>query len=82
MDKIHTYGVIRCGHIYCFNCIHSWSDQANKCPLCKTKFNVIKKIEAGNDEFVHIKDKEYDIDNEIDPVMFGKLNSERPLLCV
>ena len=76
MDKIHTYGIIRCGHIYCFNCINSWADQANKCPLCKTKFNVIKKIEAGNDEFVHIKDKEYDVENDIDPVMFGKLNSQ------
>ena len=52
------------------------ADQANKCPLCKAKFNVIKKIEAGNDEFVHIKDKEYDVEHEIDPVMFGIIKSE------
>ena len=82
MDRIGTYGVIRCGHIYCFVCVSSWAARANKCPLCKTRFNVIKKIGDGQTEFVHVADREAEEGEEIDPVLFGELTSQRPLLRV
>ena len=82
MDRIHTYGVIRCGHIYCFCCINSWAARANKCPLCKCRFNVIKKIADGKAEFVRVEDREAEADAEIDPVLFGELSSQRLLLRV
>ena len=82
MDRIHSYGVIRCGHIYCFVCIQSWAGRANRCPLCKARFNVIKKIADGGEEFVAVGDADLDADGEIDPVLFGALTSQRPLLRV
>ena len=75
-DAINTYGVIKCGHIYCFNCIRSWANRINKCPLCKAKFNVIKKIDGRNADFIKIGDKEMEVEEEIDPAMFGGLNSQ------
>ena len=68
--------MIKCGHIYCFNCITSWANRANKCPLCKSKFNVIKKIENDRHEFIKIEDTEINVEEDIDPVLFGKLRSE------
>jgi hypothetical protein len=32
-----------CNHLFCFNCIKKWSDQTNKCPLCKKRFTNLKK---------------------------------------
>lgn len=54
MDKIQTYGLINCGHIFCFPCICQWKEETNKCPLCKEKFNVIKKIEGQQVEYEHV----------------------------
>ena len=80
MDRIHTYGLIRCGHVYCFVCVSSWAVRANKCPLCKARFNVIKKIGDGPAEFVPVADREADEGEELDPVLFGRVSSQRPLL--
>jgi len=82
-DKIFTYGLIRCGHLFCFNCIRAWAQEVNKCPLCKLKFNVIKKVSSQETEFVRVHDKDIDVnDDEIDPALFGQLISKRPLLCM
>ncbi len=75
-DKIFTYGLIRCGHLFCFNCIRAWAQEVNKCPLCKKKFNVIKKVNNQENEFIKIADNEIEMDEEIDPVMFGYLISQ------
>ena len=70
-DKIKTYGLINCGHIYCFNCISNWSKQTNDCPLCKVKFNVIKKIDGDNKEFIKVEDSNIQVEDYIDPAMFA-----------
>ncbi len=33
-------------HVYCFECIENWSRTENSCPLCKTRFTVIEKIDT------------------------------------
>ena len=33
-----------CDHHFCFGCIDKWSDQENKCPLCKVRFYKIDKV--------------------------------------
>ena len=33
-----------CEHHFCFTCIDKWSDQENKCPLCKVRFYKIDKV--------------------------------------
>ena len=33
-----------CDHHFCFTCIDKWSDQENKCPLCKVRFYKIDKV--------------------------------------
>ncbi|CAM9254010.1 unnamed protein product, partial [Hapterophycus canaliculatus] len=34
-------GVIACGHVFCFSCIHLWTKSANRCPGCRV---VIRRI--------------------------------------
>jgi len=31
----------RCSHQYCYECIRQWSDNSNKCPLCKAEYMYI-----------------------------------------
>jgi len=33
-----------CDHPYCFTCIETWSNRENTCPLCKTRFTKIEKV--------------------------------------
>jgi len=33
-----------CTHEFCFPCIQKWSMQENSCPMCKRRFNKIKKV--------------------------------------
>ena len=76
-DKIQTYGLINCGHIYCFNCILSWSKKTNTCPLCKSTFNVIKKIDGTNTDFINVDDRQLESEEEeFDPFIFGILKSK------
>lgn len=35
------YGVLKCKHTFCFNCIDQWSKQKNSCPLCNGVFKDI-----------------------------------------
>ena len=41
-EELSTINV--CTHPFCFTCIEKWSDQTNKCPLCKTRFFKIDKV--------------------------------------
>mmetsp|Transcript_28058 Transcript_28058/g.68198 ORF Transcript_28058/g.68198 Transcript_28058/m.68198 type:complete len:530 (+) Transcript_28058:1305-2894(+) len=33
-----------CTHLFCFGCIEQWSEQENKCPLCKKRFTRIDRV--------------------------------------
>lgn len=46
-ESIHEAGVLDCGHKFCYNCIESWANVCNTCPLCKTPFQGIKKLKSG-----------------------------------
>ena len=48
MDTITTAGVIGCGHEFCFDCIHRWSNTENSCPLCKKRFRAINRKEPSD----------------------------------
>jgi hypothetical protein len=46
-DENITYKatVVPCGHIFCIGCLEAWTNQTNRCPLCKRKYpqiNVFK----------------------------------------
>ncbi|CAM9626823.1 unnamed protein product [Scytosiphon promiscuus] len=34
-------GIIACGHVFCFSCIHQWTKSANRCPGCRV---VVRRI--------------------------------------
>lgn len=34
-----------CDHRFCFGCIEKWSERENKCPLCKTRFHKIERVQ-------------------------------------
>ena len=54
-----------CGHIFCFDCLFEWSKITNKCPLCKSEFNYIKKMSGKNFlQKIKIKKKEQIIEEE------------------
>uniref|UniRef100_A0A2M4AWP8 RING-type E3 ubiquitin transferase n=1 Tax=Anopheles triannulatus TaxID=58253 RepID=A0A2M4AWP8_9DIPT len=40
MDTIHDVSVAQCGHLFCWQCIFSWLDQRQVCPICR---DTIKK---------------------------------------
>jgi len=52
-----------CDHHFCFGCIDKWSDQENKCPLCKVRFYKIDKVhkpkkrKAGDAEGIRDNDE-------------------------
>jgi Ring finger domain/Pex2 / Pex12 amino terminal region len=36
-ERRHPSCSVRCGHVFCWNCLHSWiQTRAKGCPLCKT----------------------------------------------
>eukprot|EP00055_Hartaetosiga_balthica_P004508 m.11872 g.11872 ORF g.11872 m.11872 type:complete len:232 (+) comp3907_c0_seq1:85-780(+) len=44
LDIAHDPVVTKCGHLYCWPCLHEWLQRKEECPVCKagvTKENVI-----------------------------------------
>ncbi|KAK1939647.1 hypothetical protein X943_001917 [Babesia divergens] len=33
-----------CIHIFCYMCIKEWSNRTNVCPICKSEFNVMRRL--------------------------------------
>lgn len=33
----------KCQHVFCVECITKWAEINNRCPLCKSRFNIIEK---------------------------------------
>jgi hypothetical protein len=44
LQKIVDVGRISCAHEFCVSCIEQWAGNSNTCPLCKKRFNVIKRV--------------------------------------
>ncbi|CAN0385751.1 unnamed protein product, partial [Pylaiella littoralis] len=42
-------GIIPCGHVFCFCCIHTWSKKANVCPTCRLEFTKITMTMSSKD---------------------------------
>jgi len=37
-----------CQHVFCYDCVVTWSKQTNKCPVCQRRFSVVdKRAEPG-----------------------------------
>ena len=61
LDKIQIQGSIdSCSHEFCFECIKTWSQTQNTCPLCIKRFT---KIKQKAKRVVYVKSK---ADAEID----------------
>eukprot|EP01054_Gregarina_sp_Poly1_P011137 Gregarina_sp_Poly_1__11136@NODE_902_length_5777_cov_93_573030_g644_i0_p2_GENE_NODE_902_length_5777_cov_93_573030_g644_i0NODE_902_length_5777_cov_93_573030_g644_i0_p2_ORF_typecomplete_len311_score27_00zfC3HC4_2/PF13923_6/2_7e14zfC3HC4_3/PF13920_6/9_8e13ProkRING_4/PF14447_6/2_6e11zfC3HC4/PF00097_25/2_8e10zfRING_5/PF14634_6/1_1e09zfC3HC4_4/PF15227_6/1_8e08zfRING_UBOX/PF13445_6/1e07zfRING_UBOX/PF13445_6/2_1e02Ubox/PF04564_15/2_6e07zfRING_6/PF14835_6/4_8e07zfRING_2/PF13639_6/1_1e06zfNOSIP/PF15906_5/3 len=51
-DLAHDPVVTRCGHLYCWPCLHAWLQQAGECPVCKaqvTRETVVPIYGQGQD---------------------------------
>lgn len=46
LEKPTLKGSLDCQHTFCFKCIHEWSKTKNTCPLCRTTFTTITKIDV------------------------------------
>lgn len=50
-NQIELQGCVdSCGHLFCFSCIHKWSEvmpkqTENTCPICKARFFKITKVQ-------------------------------------
>jgi len=75
-----------CTHAFCFDCIKSWSDVTNSCPLCKAKFRKI--VHHGTETTVVEKQQKIEcgdlpsiIDTLICMVCHGDEHEESLLMC-
>ena len=44
LQTITDIGRIACKHEFCVSCIKQWASNSNTCPLCKARFNFIKRV--------------------------------------
>jgi hypothetical protein len=52
-EHIKEQGVIDCcNHEFCFQCISKWSKDSNECPICKQRFNTIRKKMTETGKFL------------------------------
>lgn len=38
-----------CKHLFCYSCIEQWSKHENSCPLCKSQFKQLQRVNLGKD---------------------------------
>ena len=64
MKIIDQASIECCSHKFCFKCIKKWgTENINKCPLCKQKFNQIKfKNESQEEQILQVEDINQDED--------------------
>ncbi|KAK5779321.1 hypothetical protein RI543_003211 [Arxiozyma heterogenica] len=39
LSMIHDGSIIKCGHFFCYDCIHNWLKNKKSCPICKIDTN-------------------------------------------
>ena len=79
-ENIEDYGILDCKHEFCFDCIKSWSEAANNCPLCKRDFLEIKRYNKSKKfvESIAVEPKKIDAEEEleIDPELANGILSK------
>jgi hypothetical protein len=61
-QKTFDLGIISCKHVHCYKCIKTCAEYlSNKCPICKCKFNEIKRKNPSN---ANLKEKVINIRNK------------------
>lgn len=55
LGMIHDGSIIKCGHFFCYDCIHNWLKNKKSCPICKMETN---KSELYNFKFKNKQDIE------------------------
>lgn len=58
-------GHLACSHRFCYPCIKNWSEYTNYCPLCKSEFSSIDKINEGKIlESIFVEPKKLDFEED------------------
>lgn len=60
-------GVLDCRHIFCYQCIESWTKMSNSCPLCKKPYLQIIKSKNGKSVEVIVIEEPYYIEEGEEP---------------
>ncbi len=68
LDKISSEAKLdSCIHKFCYECIQKWSETANVCPMCTTKFHRLTKTQVrdkNNSYFSHAFSRSLRIEKE------------------
>ncbi|CAG9464128.1 unnamed protein product [Pedinophyceae sp. YPF-701] len=73
-----------CQHVFCFKCLHAWSEITNVCPLCKCEFTLIKGFDGREAACEHRKQRSDHHDTLPDTACSGcgsTDNEDTMLLC-
>jgi len=77
----------KCDHKFCFVCIEKWSERENTCPLCKTRFSCIERVNQSkkrktspsnskkNSKRVKNRDQRADLPGSMLQSFFASLNA-------
>eukprot|EP01080_Neovahlkampfia_damariscottae_P006895 gene6895-11057_t len=70
-----------CQHLFCYECIHFWSNRSNVCPCCRSRFTKIVQTSSGKKKkkITKVKNQDFQPDEDEEEILYyldDEFNSE------